>query len=136
MKRDMSTVKQKITEHKRDAMKLKKKYPDRLQDINKKLDELKNSWNNLQDLSVKRHDVLNDVYKIHKFVTEDKDLELWVLAEIDGREQHFAELRRHGESLELFNDVRAKNIRDDHQIQLFKFQAEQVENWLVRRKLS
>ena len=79
----MSTVKQKITEHKRDAMKLKKKYPDRLQDINKKLDELKNSWNNLQDLSVKRHDVLNDVYKIHKFVTEDKDSGFWLRSTVE-----------------------------------------------------
>ncbi|KAL5291928.1 SPTBN5 family protein [Megaselia abdita] len=183
LERDMSAVKQKITEHERDAMQLKKKYPDRLQDIDKKLDELKKSWNNLQDLSVKRRDVLNEAYKIHKFVTEVKDLELWVndiikkmnasqspttisecenqlelhqerKAEIDGREQNFADLKNHGERLEQSHDVkryldilsdlhetlhgawndRAKKLRDAHQIQLFKLQAEQVENWLANKE--
>ena len=78
LERDMSAVKQKIAEHERNAMQLKKKYPDRLQDIDKKMNELKKSWNNLQDLSVKRRDILNDAYKVHKFVSSVKELELWV----------------------------------------------------------
>lgn len=41
LERDMSAVKQKLNEHERNAMTLKTKYPDRLQDIDKKLDELK-----------------------------------------------------------------------------------------------
>ncbi|XP_037904390.1 spectrin beta chain, non-erythrocytic 1 isoform X3 [Hermetia illucens] len=128
LERDMIAVKQKIGEHEQHAMQLKKKYPDRLQDIDKKMDELKKSWNNLQDLSVKRRDVLDNAYKIHKFAADVKELELWVndilkkmkssptpnttsecesqlelhqerKAEIDGRDKAFNHLKAHGENL-------------------------------------
>ncbi|XP_055911888.1 spectrin beta chain, non-erythrocytic 5 isoform X2 [Eupeodes corollae] len=186
LERDMTAVKQKIGEHERDAMDLKKKYPDRLQDIDKKLDELKKSWNNLQDLSIKRRDVLNDAYDVHKFVSDVKELESWVndiikkmnaaqapmtitecetqlelhqerKAEIDGRDKAFLDLKKHGEglvSVEKSNDAkkylktlgelhktlhdawndRARRLREAHQLQLFKSQMEQVENWLANKE--
>lgn len=78
-------------------------------------------------------------------------------AEIEGRDVAFAELKKQGEELivnkdspdaskslqvlaELHNhlheawNVRAKRLRDAHQLQLFKAQTEQVETWLSNKE--
>ncbi|XP_055376264.1 spectrin beta chain, non-erythrocytic 1 isoform X2 [Condylostylus longicornis] len=194
LERDMTAVKNKINEHEQEAIILKKRYSPRQADIERKMDEVKKSWSNLQNLSVKRREILNDAYKVHKFVSNVKEMELWVndiikkmnsapnpatisecesqlelhqerKAEIDGREKAFGDLKSYGESLvaanestndltkqtdevvhylqilealhntvhEAWND-RAKQLKDAHQLQLFKSQAEQVETWLGNKE--
>ncbi|XP_039230900.1 spectrin beta chain, non-erythrocytic 5 isoform X4 [Drosophila yakuba] len=129
LERDMSAVKQKIDQHETAAEFLIKKYPERgAQHIERKLEELHKSWGNLQALSVKRQSILNEAYLAHKFVSDVKELELWVndmikkmnntqspstindcetqlelhqerKVEIEGREEAFAGLKQQGEQL-------------------------------------
>ncbi|XP_043649951.1 spectrin beta chain, non-erythrocytic 5 isoform X4 [Drosophila teissieri] len=129
LERDMSAVKQKIDQHETAAEFLIKKYPERgAQHIERKLEELHKSWGNLQALSVKRQSILNEAYLAHKFVSDVKELELWVndmikkmnntqspstindcetqlelhqerKVEIEGREEAFAGLKQQGDQL-------------------------------------
>ncbi|XP_023176009.2 spectrin beta chain, non-erythrocytic 1 isoform X1 [Drosophila hydei] len=129
LERDMSAVKQKIDEHETAAEFLIRKYPERgAQVIERKLNELHKSWSNLQGLSVKRQTVLNEAFLVHKFVSDVRELELWVndmvkkmnatqapstindcetqlelhqerKVEIDGRDLAFVALKQHGEQL-------------------------------------
>lgn len=125
LERDMSAIEQKLEEHEKEAAKLKKKYPEKVQEINEKLTDLKTSWVNLQKLNSTRKDVLKNAYLKHKFVAEVRELELWVnditkkmnamsqpttisesvsqielhqerKAEIDGRDPTFELLQQHG----------------------------------------
>ncbi|XP_065360785.1 spectrin beta chain, non-erythrocytic 5 isoform X2 [Calliphora vicina] len=128
LERDMSAVKQKISEHEQNARTLQNKYPERAMDIAQKLDELSLSWKQLQDLAVKRRKLLNEAYLVHKFVSDVRELELWVndmikkmnaaptpmtindcetqlelhqerKVEIDGRDKAFKDLKLQGEQL-------------------------------------
>ncbi|KAH8349687.1 hypothetical protein KR084_004268 [Drosophila pseudotakahashii] len=129
LERDMSAVKQKIDQHETAAEFLIKKYPERgAVHIERKLEELHKSWGNLQALSVKRQSILNEAYLAHKFVSDVKELELWVndmikkmnntqapstindcetqlelhqerKVEIEGREEAFAGLKQQGDQL-------------------------------------
>ncbi|SPP87212.1 spectrin beta chain, non-erythrocytic 5 isoform X2 [Drosophila guanche] len=129
LERDMSAVKQKIDQHETAAQFLIGKYPERgAQHIERKLEELHKSWANLQSLSVRRQSVLNEAYLVHKFVSDVRELELWVndmvkkmnnaqapstindcetqlelhqerKVEIEGRDQAFVGLKQHGEQL-------------------------------------
>ncbi|XP_050742582.1 spectrin beta chain, non-erythrocytic 5 isoform X4 [Drosophila biarmipes] len=129
LERDMSAVKLKIDQHETAADFLIKKYPERgAQHIERKLEELHKSWGNLQALSVKRQSILNEAYLAHKFVSDVKELELWVndmikkmnntqapstindcetqlelhqerKVEIEGREEAFAGLKQQGDQL-------------------------------------
>uniref|UniRef100_A0A1I8NPX4 Spectrin beta chain, non-erythrocytic 5 n=2 Tax=Stomoxys calcitrans TaxID=35570 RepID=A0A1I8NPX4_STOCA len=128
LERDMSAVKQKIAEHEQNARSLQNKYPERAMDIACKLDELSASWKQLQDLAVKRRNLLNEAYLVHKFVSDVRELELWVndmikkmnasptpmtisdceiqlelhqerKVEIDGRDKAFKDLKVQGEQL-------------------------------------
>ncbi|XP_065720346.2 spectrin beta chain isoform X4 [Drosophila suzukii] len=129
LERDMSAVKLKIDQHETAADFLIKKYPERgAQHIERKLEELHKSWGNLQALSVKRQSILNEAYLAHKFVSDVKELELWVndmikkmnntqapstindcetqlelhqerKVEIEGREGAFAGLKQQGDQL-------------------------------------
>jgi spectrin beta len=77
LERDMTAVKQKIFEHENNASKLMRKYPERADEINQKMMELKEQWDTLEALSVKRKKHLEDGYKIHKCLSEVKELEAW-----------------------------------------------------------
>uniref|UniRef100_A0A1B0AD16 Spectrin beta chain, non-erythrocytic 5 n=1 Tax=Glossina pallidipes TaxID=7398 RepID=A0A1B0AD16_GLOPL len=128
LERDMSAVKQKIGVHEQNAQTLQHKYRDRASDIAQKLDELSNSWKQLEDLSIKRRSLLNEAYLVHKFVSDVRELELWVndmikkmntsptpttiadcetqlelhqerKVEIDGRNKAFIDLKKQGENL-------------------------------------
>ncbi|KAH8300440.1 hypothetical protein KR018_005664 [Drosophila ironensis] len=129
LERDMSAVKLKIDQHETAAEFLIRKYPERgAQHIESKLEELHKSWANLQALSVKRQSLLNEAYLGHKFVSDVKELELWVndmvkkmnnaqapstindcetqlelhqerKVEIEGREEAFAGLQKQGDLL-------------------------------------
>lgn len=140
--RDMTAIKQKISEHEAQAQKLCKKYPDSQPIINAKLDELQKMWTNLEELSVKRKDTLENGYTIQKFVSDVRELELWTneiikkmnsspspitinecvqqiqlhderKAEINGRDKIFKNLQQHGEELIKFNDN--ETLRDSLQ---------------------
>ncbi|XP_017057853.1 spectrin beta chain, non-erythrocytic 1 isoform X2 [Drosophila ficusphila] len=129
LERDMSAVKLKIDQHETAAEFLIKKYPERgAQHIERKLEELHKSWGNLQALSVRRQSLLKEAFLAHKFVSDVKELELWVndmvkkmrsaqapstindcetqlelhqerKVEIEGREEAFAGLKQQGEQL-------------------------------------
>lgn len=128
LERDMTAVKQKIFEHENDAAKLMRKYPERADDINQKMMELKEQWDALEALNVKRKQHLEDGYKIHKFLNNVKELEQWAQditqkmksvvqpntipecvaqielhqerkAEIDGRDKIFNDLKKKAEAL-------------------------------------
>lgn len=77
LERDMTAVKQKIFEHENDASKLMRKYPERADDINQKMMELKEQWDTLEGLNIKRKQHLEDGYKIHKFLANVKEIEQW-----------------------------------------------------------
>lgn len=133
LERDMTAVKQKIFDHENEAGVLMKKYPESSTEINKKLNELKEDWKNLEELSVKRRLQLEDGYTVHKFLADVKELEGWAQditkkmesapnpttipecvtqielhqerkAEIDGRDKIFKDLRKNGENLVASND--------------------------------
>lgn len=141
MQRDMTAVQQKISEHDKSADMLAQKYPDNAVNIEEKLEELNRQWNNLQQASVKRADVLDNGYTAHKFTADVKELELWTndiikkmdsvtnpatiaecqaqiqlhrerKAEIDGRDKIFKALQEHGDRLVTEN--KAQGIKNDY----------------------
>lgn len=145
LERDMTAVKQKIFEHENEAAKLMRKYPDRADDINKKLMELKDNWDELETLSVKRRKQLEEAFLIHKFLADVKELESWALdtvkkmengitpttipecvaqielheerkAEINGRDNVFKDLIQRGGSLQSETVSNAqKSLEETHE---------------------
>ncbi|XP_035899186.1 spectrin beta chain, non-erythrocytic 1 isoform X2 [Anopheles stephensi] len=191
IERDMTAVEQKIREHETSAAALADKYPDNAINIVEKLDELKKHWNELQNASVKRAELLKQGYTAHKFTANVKELELWAnemikrmdsatkpatiadceaqiqlhnerKAEIDGRDLVFRELKEHGERLVAENRERSvrndhvekalrnledlnkhlhdswkgrsRGLKEAHQLQLFKEQADQIVEWLTNKE--
>lgn len=191
LERDMSAIKNKIDGDEQAAKALRSKYPKRTADINDKLEEVQDSWNNLLDLSIKRKEHLKNAFTIHKFVTDVKEMEHWVTdiikkmnsapspstitesesqlelhqerkAEIDGRNDAFKILRKHGEELvalhknnavneeeaqktlytleALHNTLRKawqdkeRQLREAHQLQQFKSQTDQIDTWLANKE--
>lgn len=76
--RDATAVQQKIDTHVKDAKTLISKYPEKEKAINSKLDELQQSWEQLQEQLENRRQQLDDAYAVHKFDTELKELDVWV----------------------------------------------------------
>lgn len=139
--RDMTAVKQKIFDHENEAAKLMRKYPERADDINQQLMKLKNQWEELVTLSVKRNQNLEDAYLIHKFMTDVRELELWALdtvkkmqkavtpnttmecvaqielheerkAEINGRDNVFKDLTQQGQKLSAGKMLVNQNVEN------------------------
>lgn len=191
LERDMTAIQHKITDDEKAANKLRARYTQRAPDINNKVDELKDNWKNLQDLTVKRKANLSDAFKVHKFASDVKEMELWVndinkkmnslpapstitesesqlelhqerKAEIDGRNETFKILRKHGEHLidltknnpQQLNEVKhtlqtledlhigiqkawqdkERELREAHQLQQFKAQTDQIDVWLANKE--
>ncbi|XP_052891204.1 spectrin beta chain, non-erythrocytic 1 [Anopheles moucheti] len=191
IERDMTAVEQKIREHETSAASLADKYPDNAINIVEKLDELKKQWNELQNASVKRAELLKQGYTAHKFTANVKELELWAnemikrmdsatnpatiadceaqiqlhnerKAEIDGRDLVFRDLKEHGDRLVAENRERSvrndhvekalrnledlnkhlhdswkgrfRGLKEAHQLQLFKEQADQIVEWLTNKE--
>lgn len=191
LERDMTAINHKIAGDEHDAKQLRAKYPKHTMDIDNKLEEVQDSWNNLLELSVKRKEHLNDAFAVHKFVSDVKEIEVWVndiikkmnsapspstitesesqlelhqerKAEIDGRNETFVALRKHGEELvvlykektvneadvrktlhtieDLHNSLRTawsdkeRQLRDAHQLQQFKSQTDQIDVWLASKE--
>lgn len=128
LERDMSAIHLKITDDDKLAEKLKTKYPEKAADIDRKLNEVKQSWETLQNACLKRKRLLSDAYTVHKFGADVKEMELWVndiikkmhsaptpstitesesqlelhqerKAEIDGRDDIFKALQKRGDAL-------------------------------------
>lgn len=78
LERDMSAIHSKLIDHEKQATNLKEKYPQSGEDINKKLEELKKLWDKLNSASIKRKQILNDAYKVHKLAADVKEIEQWV----------------------------------------------------------
>jgi hypothetical protein len=102
LERDITAVKQKIFGHENDAVKLLRKYPKRADDINKNLRELKQSWDQLEALSVKRRQKRSVFSQMVKFAMGQQStipecvaqIELHVerKAEINGCDKVFKDL--------------------------------------------
>lgn len=128
LERDMSAIHTKLMDDEKHANTLKEKYPQHADDINAKIDELRKSWENLKNTSVKRKEILNDAHNVHKLSADVKEIEQWVndmikkmnsaptpttitesetqlelhqerKAEIDGRDEMFKILQGRGEEL-------------------------------------
>ena len=141
LERDMTAVQQKIFEHENDAGKLMRKYPERAEDINKVLLDLKQQWDQLEGLSVKRRQALEDAYLIHKFLTDVKELEQWAQdvtkkmekgvqpntipecvaqielheerkAEINGRDNAFKDLIHQGQNLSTEKKLKNNDVNN------------------------
>lgn len=125
LERDMSAIEKKVEDHNNEAQRLSSKYPSDQPAIEKKLCELSDHWFNLQELARKRKDLLENSYENHKFLTELRELDVWVgdcvkkmnetdlpinvseantqmelhkerKAEIDGRQKVFGSLEKEG----------------------------------------
>lgn len=156
LERDMSAIEKKVEEHNIDGQKLVKKYPEDQEAIERKLLELSDSWFNLQELSRKRKDLLHDAYENHKFLTELRELDIWVgdcvkrmnatetpisvsdansqmelhkerKAEIDGRQKVFAALEIEGEKL-CKKSSKPKDV-NQHVVKLKELQENLNEAW-------
>ncbi|XP_017842227.1 spectrin beta chain, non-erythrocytic 5 isoform X2 [Drosophila busckii] len=162
LERDMSAVKQKIAEHEAAAVELAQKYPERgAQVIERKLQELHKSWAELQSLCTQRQQLLNEAYLIHKFVSDVRELELWVndmvkkmhatqspatindcetqlelhqerKVEIEGREQAFVALKQQGEQLQA-QTKQPKQVKQQLQV-LSDLHATLLEAWTERAR--
>lgn len=133
LERDMSAIHSKLIDDEKQGNELKEKYSQNVDEINHKLQELRKSWLNLNDLSVKRKKILDDAYKVHKLAADVKEIDQWVndiikkmhsaptpttvtecesqielhqerKAEIDGRDEMFKFLQSRGEELKANKD--------------------------------
>lgn len=77
LERDMVAVENKINDHEKEAMNLFNKYPDKRDEIQRKITELENQWEKLIALKNKRDEDLKEAYTKHKFFAELKELEIW-----------------------------------------------------------
>lgn len=139
LERDISAIHSKLMDDDTHANKLSEKYPEKVDDINKQLNAVKKLWENLKNSSVKRKQILNDAYKLHKLAADVKEIEQWVndiikkmnststpstimesesqlelhqerKAEIDGRDEMFKELRSRGEELKANKNSIAQDV--------------------------
>ena len=162
LERDMTAVKQKIFDHENDAAKLMRKYPERADDINSKLMELKENWSELEALSVKRRQQLEDAYQIQKFLSDVKELTQWAQdvtkkmekgiqpgtipecvaqielqeerkAEIDGRDGLFNDLIQRGKNLSAEKSVKNDDV-ENAQRNLEETHKKVHEAWKERSK--
>jgi spectrin beta len=77
LERDMTAVKQKIFDLENEATQLMRKYPERAKEINNKLLEIKDCWDNLESLSVKRRQHLENGYHVNKFLSSVNEIQQW-----------------------------------------------------------
>lgn len=139
LERDISAIHSKLMDDETHANKLSEKYPEKVDDIKKQLDTVKKLWENLKNSSMKRKQILNDAYKLHKLAADVKEIEQWVndiikkmnstsspstimesesqlelhqerKAEIDGRDEMFKELRSRGEELKANKNSIAQDV--------------------------
>jgi len=77
MEKDMTAIHQQI--QKMDAVygKLCKKYPDMVSVSAKKLSDLKENWERLEDLANARKSKLEDAYQLHKFLSDAMEHMTW-----------------------------------------------------------
>ncbi|XP_012280338.1 spectrin beta chain, non-erythrocytic 5 isoform X2 [Orussus abietinus] len=184
MERDMTAIEGKLKEHQAEAKELSHKYPESASQINGILSELQSNWDNLQYLTQRRREILNEAYTLHKFQADLHELDVWVAdtikrmdeseppstiseaeallelhqerkAEIDGRQDTFKALKEQGQKLIPVNgdikesldyleelrqglidawNVRRQRLTQAHQLQLFKEQADQADNWLATKE--
>lgn len=141
LERDMTAVKQKIFDLENDATKLMRKYPERADEINNKLLEIKECWDNLESLSAKRRVHLENGYLVNKFLSSVNELQQWAnditnkmktivypntiqecvvqlelhnerKVEIDGRQDMFDQLLNKSQELLEVKGINSKDIED------------------------
>lgn len=78
LERDMTVIEEKLKDHGKESISLSKKYPHKKDDINEKLQELKNHWQDLQQLINQRREKLKNAYILQKFMSDLRELEAWV----------------------------------------------------------
>lgn len=67
-----------VKEHEVECRRLVQKYPDMSAPIRSKLTELQEKWRGLQALGKHRRDALTTAFTTHKFLSDLRELHLWV----------------------------------------------------------
>ncbi|XP_043493138.1 spectrin beta chain, non-erythrocytic 5 isoform X1 [Polistes fuscatus] len=158
MERDMTAIEGKLNEHREEARKLSHKYPDKANQINAMLSEVLTNWAELQRLTQRRRQALNQAYTLHKFEADLHELEIWVAdtikrmdeseppttiseaeallelhqerkAEIDGRQDTFKALKEHGQKLVSINEDVKESLQHLEELRL-----KLVHAWEARRQ--
>jgi len=135
----LSSMSQRITDHKSDAATLTKKYPDMLTAVKEKMEILEDIWANAnKKIDIRRRDLENSM-KHHQFVFNCKEFQVWLLdmdkkiksvvapnsvaeadaimslhqerkSELNGRRDMFEKLKSFGEHLIAEKHMEAENI--------------------------
>uniref|UniRef100_A0A1B0D969 Karst n=1 Tax=Phlebotomus papatasi TaxID=29031 RepID=A0A1B0D969_PHLPP len=191
LERDMTAIEQKLGDHGKEATLLIHTYPQRKDDIQAKLEEVHENWKGLQGATERKRDLLQNAYILHKYAADVREYEDWVndimkkmdsapspatideaevqlelhqerKAEIDGRDEAFLKLQKHGKELVRLEEAknikmidvsrnletleslhgklhkawqnRADQLKATHQILLFKAQADQIDRWLRNKE--
>uniref|UniRef100_A0A6B2E568 Putative beta chain spectrin n=1 Tax=Phlebotomus kandelakii TaxID=1109342 RepID=A0A6B2E568_9DIPT len=191
LERDMTAIEQKISDHGKEATLLNHTYPQRKDDIQTKLEEVHGNWENLQAATERKRDLLQNAQILHKYAADVREYEDWVnnimkkmdsaptpatideaeiqlelhqerKAEIDGRDEAFLVLQKHGKELVSLEEAknikmidisknletleslhenlhkawqnRADQLKATYQILLFKAQADQIDRWLRNKE--
>lgn len=162
LERDMTAVKQKIFDLENEASKLMRKYPERADEINNKLLEIKESWDSLESLSVKRRQHLENGYHVNKFLSSVNEIQQWAndiinkmksivypntiqecviqlelhaerKAEIDGRKEIFGKLIQESKELIEVKGIISKDIESALK-SLEETQYDVLEVWETKNK--
>lgn len=191
LERDMTAIEQKIVDHNSEAEKLITKYSSRKEDILQKLAEVEANWASLKTATAKKSKLLKNAHILHKFMADVKEYGAWVngimnkmestpnpatindaesqlelhkerKAEIDGRDEAYHSLKKHGLDLEKNKHMTKLGVADlpkelstlddlhenlhnawmtklnqfksVHQLQLFKAQADEIDSWLTKKE--
>lgn len=82
LEREMTAVENKLKDHDHDSYKLTQKYPNSIDHIGTKVEEVQKQWVNLLTARENRRANLEEAYTRHRFFADKKDLELWVAESI------------------------------------------------------
>ncbi|CAH1719477.1 unnamed protein product [Chironomus riparius] len=162
LERDMTAVKQKIFDLENEATQLMRKYPERAEEINNKLLEIKDCWDNLESLSVKRRQHLENGYHVNKFLSSVDEIQQWAndimnkmkamvypntiqecaiqielhnerKTEIDGRQEIFSKLLQQAKELLDVKGINCKDI-EDAQKSIEEIRLNVTETWESKSK--
>ncbi|XP_063909279.1 spectrin beta chain, non-erythrocytic 1 isoform X5 [Zophobas morio] len=85
---EMTAVDNKLQDHGKDAVLLSNKYPHSVNHLQAKMDELQDEWEKLLTAREARRSNLKGSHARHKFLSDVKDLEVWVIDTIKRMEAH------------------------------------------------
>lgn len=85
---EMTAVENKLQDHGKDAVMLSDKYPQHVDHLQGKMEELQDQWEKLLEAREKRRNNLKSSHATQKFLSDVKDLEQWVGETVKRMEAH------------------------------------------------